>query len=249
MARVTKKCGFCGKVGPHPEAHLFPRSMHCGEPGQGLMVFQIGRIAPVRKSPTGIYDPELWCDECEARSSTLDTYAGKTLLDEKNVIAEPGMVDDAGEPVLYKCVNADPIQLQLFALSVIWRASASKRLEVKAFSLGPYQDRVRDILLTEDHQRLAHHPLIIQFETVPELRGGFFPPARTSKRDFVLFRGGGFAFRVKMTNRRLSLDLEPFAIKAGSPVQMVSYSLLKTPIGREVVSTVKGIERRFRRAR
>jgi hypothetical protein len=163
MARITKLCAFCGKVGPHPEAHILPRALHRGDPGQAFMIVQIGRIAPTKRSPTGIYDPELWCDECEARSSALDTYAA-AILDAGNATPVPDMTDDQGQQLLYQCVGADPIKLQLFALSVLWRASASKRPEVKAFSLGPYQDRVRDILLTEDSQKLVDYPLIIQLE-------------------------------------------------------------------------------------
>jgi hypothetical protein len=71
------------------------------------------------------------------------------LLDEKNIVPVRGVVDSRGRQLLYECVGGDPVRLQLFALSVLWRASASKRLELKGFSLGPYQNRMRDILLSE----------------------------------------------------------------------------------------------------
>ena len=245
MARKIKECAFCGNTGPHPAAHIFPRALQRADPGHAYRLINIGRTAPPKRSQTGIYDSELWCDECEARSSRLDTYAVKVLLDEKNIVSVRGMVDFRGRQLLYECVGADPVQLQLFALSVLWRASASKRLELKGFSLGPYEERVREVLQSEDQQVLARYPLLIQYETVPQLRAGFFTPARSTQRDFVIFRGGGFSFRVKMTNRPLTPGLTPFAIVPGSAVRLLAYSFVETPIGKSTVRTVKQTARRF----
>lgn len=245
MAWKINECGFCSNVGPHPEAHIFPRALQRGDPGQAYKLINIGKVAPAKRSQTGIYDSELWCDECEARSSKLDTYAAETLLDEKNIVPVQGMVDFRGRQLLYECVGADPARLQLFALSVLWRASASKRPELKGFSLGPYQNRLRDILRTEDQQKLRRYPLLIQYEDVPDMRSGFFTPARSVKRDFVIFRGGGFSFRVKMTNCPLTPGLKSFAIVPGSKVHLLAYSFVETPIGRSTVRTVKQIARRF----
>jgi hypothetical protein len=48
-----------------------------------------------------------------------------------------------------------------------------------------------------------------------------------------------------MTDLPLDLNLEPLAIKPGSPVYLISYSFVDTPVGREMVRTVKGTERQF----
>jgi hypothetical protein len=93
-----------------------------------------------------------------------------------------------------------------------------------------------------DQQELTRYPLLIQYETVPELRAG---SARSAQRDFVIFRGGGFSFRVKVTNRPLTAGLKPFAIVPGSAVRLLAYSFVETPIGRSTVRTVKETARRF----
>lgn len=244
MGRIFKECIFCGNTGFHPDAHIFPRALYRGERGEIFKLINVGGAMPPKRSPTGIYDCELWCDECEKRSSQLDRYAAETLGNEANIVPVQGMMDFRGRQLLYECIDADPVRLQLFALSVLWRASASKRPELKGFSLGPYQSRLRDILFTENLQELRRYPLLIQYEDVLDMRGGFFTPARSVKRDFVIFRGGGFSFRVKMTNRPLTPDLKPFAIAPGSKVNLLAYSFLDTKFGQRTARTVKSFARR-----
>jgi hypothetical protein len=245
MAREVRTCQFCGNAGSHPEAHIFPRSFYKGEPGVPHALFRIGGVGRVKKSRKGLYDANLWCERCEGDSGRDDDYAAKALLNSENFIPVPGMIDFLGRQLVYKLANADPVKITLFILSVLWRASASRLLEVRSFSLGPYQDRVRDALMTRDPLKVTQFPVIIRRESVAELRSGFIPPSRAQHREFVLFHGGGFEFRAKMTNRRLPATLSNFLIKPGQPILIPRYSLEEIPLGKALAQHVQETERRF----
>lgn len=198
-----------------------------------------------KRSSKGIYDKELWCEKCERWSCKLDYYMAQTLLDENNIIPISTAAVDQEGPFFYKCVKGDPIRLQMFALSILWRASASKRPEVKQFSLGPYQDRVRDILRSGDQNMLLRYPLILQREIDETAKACILTPARNTRTGLITFRGGGFSFHVKMTNRTLSRCLEPLVLRPGSPVILQAFSLLKTPQGQHLIRYIQAIERNF----
>lgn len=84
-----------------------------------------------KKAPTGIYDINLLCYECEQKFQKMDNYAIKTLIHDgpKEEIYQHSKIG-------YIFRNIDNSQLKLFFMAVLWRASISKQEFYAKVNLG-----------------------------------------------------------------------------------------------------------------
>jgi hypothetical protein len=221
MAQEIKRCAFCGETRPHPKVHILPRAMRVSAQDQPLLSFNSYELFRIKKSPTGLYDDNIWCDQCEKNSSYLDEHISRTILNRQNIYR----INLRGTSA-FECKNADPVCLSLFTLSVLWRASKSTLGELKNFSLGPYQDDVRDILLNNDVEALSKYPLIIFCDRKPE--DCMILPFRHPNRYFNVFCGAGFQFCIKMSKTPLPKEFECFTLKARKAVILVPFDFMKT---------------------
>lgn len=251
MSLMVKKCQFCGETRPHPKAHIWPRSLYRDEKGVPFKLVNLSGLERSKRSQTGIYDNALWCQTCEQLSNELDGYVARYLADVDDYL-EP-VVGDDGRPLLRPdgqvCVwtvkEIDPAKLQFFVLSVLWRASASKRRELIGFSLGPYEDRIRKLLRAQDIEELRHFPYLVRYELNEEMRGGFIHPARLRHDgvNFVRLIGGGLAFDVKISSQPLPDKFEHLASDPERPVVVMPYSLVETMEGRNIAKRVRRAHR------
>lgn len=105
----------------------------------------------------------------------LDDYAIKVLRDKEGVIetvTHPKNKDNK----LYIFSNIDKKKLRLFFTSIMWRASVSKQLEVKALTVGNiYEERIRYDLLNKG--AAEYIDVFVSFLTDP-MHNAFFLPYR-----------------------------------------------------------------------
>lgn len=140
------KCKMCGKEDKLVKSHIVPRSLtrHIDASGGGPKVYEVGKFNRPRRAPIGIYDAIL-CDGCEARFSSWDNHAAKTIrfgAEHEVAIKDPR----TGKPRAFLLEQGCDGKLQMFAVSMLWRASVSNRTEFATFKLGPHQDAIRKIL-------------------------------------------------------------------------------------------------------
>lgn len=242
MIKKEKLCKFCGAFGFHPEAHIWPKSLYLGDKGIPYKLFKLSGNERVMRSPTGLYDSNLWCEKCEKKSAKLDGYISKYLPHIKKHLSpyvgsnDKPLVQPNGQTAIWTINNIDPEKLHLFIVSVLWRASASKRREVAGFNLGPYENRFREILIASNCSDLEKYPYIIMHEQDVEMRSGFISPARTKYDDvgFVRFYGGGFRFDIKVSNREIPSYLAPLANGRTRPILLTPYKFLATRDGKKI---------------
>lgn len=172
---MVGRCKFCGDEHELIRAHIFPQSFTAKLWGTEGRLIQVAKDPPpTRRSPTGIYDENLLCLRCESTVFTpLDTYAYDLLLKGREQ-AQRGA--DADVQTL-RFPEGDGKRIKLFALSVLWRASASKRPELSAVMLGTYQDKVRDILRGSVQLTPDQYATILGFELVQEVASTMMSPA------------------------------------------------------------------------
>lgn len=98
-----------------------------------------------QKPPTGEYDKDILCVDCDSKilGSQYDDYAAKVFEQDGFVQISPGK---AGELLTIDIANIDYTKFKLFLLSLLWRASISKREPFNAVRLGPYQEIIRAML-------------------------------------------------------------------------------------------------------
>ncbi len=233
-------CNFCGQHEDHPKAHIWPASL--GEKGVPYKLCDISGVERVSRSWAGIYDPNLWCVRCEKKSSDLDEYVVPYLQMLEQHIT-PHLFDDGNPLVLpngdvgaWTIKSLDPVKFHFFVLSVLWRSSASQRHEVKGFRLGPYEDKIRDILKNEDRHGLANYPFTLLIDRQRSLPGSFIPPrcAEHDETNFVVFYGAGLRFDVKVSNKPMPRALANIANGPTRPLLLMPFTLLRTTDGMNI---------------
>lgn len=138
-------CRLCLEYKDLCDAHIIPGSFYA--PDTRL----IGLDDPyIRKSPVGLYDPNILCISCDQDiGARFDHPAKQILIDRQELIQEVRYGHSLYEKAtFYRLSNQNMYEtISNFFISVLWRASISKRIEVAKTNLGVYEDRARQVIL------------------------------------------------------------------------------------------------------
>jgi hypothetical protein len=121
------------------DAHIIPKSFgrFIRRPDANV------KLTPDRVSQAnpqlGEYDPDILCASCDGILGLDDEYA----VDICRRFAAERL--DLGSD-LFELAGADGFRFGKFILSVLWRASISRRPSFASIDLGPDQDKARDVL-------------------------------------------------------------------------------------------------------
>lgn len=113
-----------------------------------------------RIAQTGSHEPNLLCKKCEnERLGKLERYAsmllyGGTPIVMRNEINLHGMKSTHCKEINYS-------HFRLFLLSIIWRASISKRPIFQDVKLGPHENVIREMIINEDPGDYKKYPCIM----------------------------------------------------------------------------------------
>ena len=137
-------CRFCEQPRRLIKAHVIPeaffRRLREGKQSP-LLVKQREHI---RRSPIGIYDPEILCAECDAIFAPWDDYAQKVLpreLDAANAIMIGTKVGG------WTIANYRYDSLKLFFISLLWRASVSQHSFYHRIKLNIFESKAKEMVL------------------------------------------------------------------------------------------------------
>lgn len=131
-----QECGSLNLI----EAHIVPRGIARQQirGGQYNLVVT-AKCAKKARSQLGIFDTEILCAKCDNKLGYYDGYGLETC----RKFATRATTDN----VSWEMQNIDGDLFAKFILSILWRASISKRPEYKTLSLGPkYENIARDVL-------------------------------------------------------------------------------------------------------
>jgi len=191
------------------EAHIIPQSF-----GR----FIRGKRANVKLTPgrvgeaipqLGEYDRDILCEACDNILGLDDEYA----ID----ICRRFEANRRDFGDVFELPGYDGGRFAKFVLSVLWRASISRRKSFASVDLGPYQDRARDVLFGEKplsglgaFEVLVQRYRSIHIDTTKWL----FNPER---HPFIGLNAYGFGlagFRIlaKLDNRPLPAGYAPFVL-------------------------------------
>jgi len=111
-----------------------------------------GRVKP-RNMKDVTFDTDLTCGSCEGRMGKWEDYAKRALYEGQGIQV---LRYNEMDPKTRKRVSWESWTglrygvVKLFVLSVIWRLSASKAALGGDVDLGPHEERIRELLDSED---------------------------------------------------------------------------------------------------
>lgn len=142
-------CKLCRQKKQLVEAHIIPKSLYkplqdrSGTPRIGS---NKSGFYP-KRSPIGIYDKHLVCDDCEKLFSPWDHYAHELLLGK---LVDTNYITSGGERLAYQFKEVDYGKLKLFFISLLWRAAVSKQEFFARIEVGPFEQKLRQMILNND---------------------------------------------------------------------------------------------------
>lgn len=144
-------CQLCREDKKLIDAHIVARCLldklfHPDGPPQ-LISKEKGTLA--KRLPMGEYDNKILCSECDSSFSSWEDYTADLLYRKNNVYEAAADAGRNGQSFI-TIPNYNYTSLKLCLLSILWRMSVSKKHDHAIVALGPYENKIRKMLLTSD---------------------------------------------------------------------------------------------------
>ena len=140
-------CRLCNTSAPLIRAHTIPRCFFEAVRGQAThaVFIKTGSRKHTTTSQSGVFDKDMLCSACDRMLGKDDGYA-------HSIIGHPPpdtalRYDRDGAPVAYDLGAITADRVIRFLISVLWRAHWSKHYFFSHVRLGPYEERIRQVLL------------------------------------------------------------------------------------------------------
>jgi len=113
---------------------------------------------------------KLLCHQCEQRFSVWENYG-------RGVIYGGAMLRTKQEPGCLRLKDVDYAKFRLFLHSLLWRMSVSEHHFFAAVNLGPYEEKLRLMLMADDPGDECRFPCLINGVLMNGQAGNWFLPA------------------------------------------------------------------------
>ena len=224
-------CKLCDVDKELIKAHIIPKGFFKpmqSENKQALLYTNTKGVHP-KRSPTGFYDKNILCKECDAKLGVWDEYAQKLLLHSFN---EDNAVYNGKEKAYYIIKDYDYNLLKLFFISMLWRASITSHHVFNRISAGPFEEKLKALILSNSPGEEEEFPITLAKFNDPELK--FILDPHQDKFDninYYRFYLTGFVAYIKV-DKRISAGLhKKFKIKKDEPILVILRDLHKSKDG------------------
>jgi len=163
-----------------------------------------------KRKPIGIYDNSILCEKCDGKIGKYDEYAKKIFLDSQ-------LMNHPSLEKAYLTQQVDILKIQLFLISLLWRASISNLREFKKINLGNYEEKFRKVLF-ENKLGLSIEVIIGKFDSkiIPTLTNkSILLPFKTridGINTYIVYLPRGFKIWIKVDKRNFPNPLNKIAI-------------------------------------
>jgi hypothetical protein len=213
-------------------SHIVPKAfarLARGDEGHVINISPNRRPA-ISKYQLGSFDPAILCASCDGKLGRFDDYTAEfceRFMDRHQPFSELG----------FQIPNVDTDLLQKGLLAILWRSSISNRPECKHVALGPYEERIRDILFDGSKVGvLSGFATVIQRYVVPSNTDPtfYFYPYRSKFDGLNVYILGlaGLRFLIKLDARPFSRVLEDFILGLSPTVVGTNIDFDETGEGR-----------------
>jgi len=135
------------------ESHIIPDFMYQGLFDQAHSLYKINleNFKQTKKLYNGEYEPNLLCADCDNNIiGGYENYASVVLYGDRLSRGENIFFENRKNVhgvIFTYCQGIDYLKFKLFLLSILWRASISTRKFFENVNLGPYEDKIRAMIL------------------------------------------------------------------------------------------------------
>lgn len=215
-------CRFCRQRTDFIDAHVIPAGIFRRLDDEGSVPRLLAgneREYP-KRSPTGIYDPTILCAGCEPTFGPWDHYAQEILT--PTPLGTPQI--ERGQLAGFELDQSrwDYETLKLFFLSLAWRASVSTHRFYSDISLGPFEDRVRTMLIDGDPGNSQEHSVLLA--TFTDSLGKTLLNPDTRRLDGIkhlTFYLAGYVAYINVDKRATPAWVASFALAPQSPLKVI----------------------------
>lgn len=163
-------CRLCLRDRQLRMSHIIPEFLYGPLYGPTHRIRSVHRSLPyIRFLGKGVREA-LLCDDCEALLGRYENYFSGVWYGAQGLPSEI----PAGVGKFLKS-GLDYAQFKLFHLSILWRASVATLEDFRAVALGPHQQRLRQMIVTENPGDVADYRLAASVLLRPnsrEVHGG-----------------------------------------------------------------------------
>ena len=179
----------------------------------------------IKKSPKGEYDQEILCAECDHELGLYDDYSIKLLIQRENEFKE---ICKNGKRLGWE-VDFDFIKLSKFLLSVLWRASISKRPFFNLIDLGPHENIIKENIFCADSGANPNYQFVLSLfdsDSIADLEKTILGPYQVKIQgvNYCKLYLLGYVAWVKIDSRPTPNELSSFTAKESERLKIVESS-------------------------
>ena len=170
---MPEKCHLCKKEGGLCDSHILPEFFYkpMYDAKHRFLVISTDSAKQEKYLQKGLRE-RLLCSNCEDQFSRYEAYARGVIFGGVEIATK----QEAGRLLLK---DVDYKKFRLFLLSLLWRMGISKSEFFEAVDLGPYEEKLRLLLIAEDPGDEDHIPCAVTGVLMEGKPGNWFlPPDR-----------------------------------------------------------------------
>lgn len=232
MNQAKNPCRLCLHDKKLIKAHIIPEGF--------FRLLRSGNLAPEmhsnspgifpKRMQVGTYDSTILCSECDHKMAPWDDHGQQVLI---QLFSEAIRIPLHGRTIAWRIEQFDYRKLKLFFMSVLWRASVSSQSFYKRISVGPFEDRLRTMIVEGNPGDSQDFAVILgRFEDV-EVTAMLDPhPEKFDSISFCRFYLAGFVAYIKVDKRPTPSFLTDLHLEENRTLIVISRSLHNSPDGR-----------------
>jgi hypothetical protein len=229
-------CRGCNQEKDLIEAHIIPESFfrEIDTPGESSILVEGKKESYIKRRPKGVYDKNILCMSCEKRFQKCDEYAQLLLL--KSHPKRKYCLDQNGGYFFYE--SYDYKLLKRFVISLLWRASISKDSLFSQINLGPFENRAKELLWSDNVGSFDEFAFFFAFTTNLTKRSIIQPiQSRFENINVYRFYLGEVILYIKVDKR--NFDPKLLLARDNKPLYFITSNEIQNNILIEALSIVK----------
>jgi hypothetical protein len=141
-----------------------------------------------------------------------------------------GSIIHNGKKIAYIINHYDYNMLKLFFISLLWRASASKLEYFSLVNVGPFEEKLRQMIKLNNPGNENEFSITIRRFEDTSYSKSILNPHKTKfdKINYVIFYLGGFTIYIKVDQRPAPDFMREIMLKPNYPLVVISTDIKKT---------------------